>query len=294
MVLLLFVINLAFSLILAVPLYHSLKSSFGNSMVGEKMAKDFDYLWWEEYRDQSQGLELSFRPSLIGKGALLNNLECLVQMRFFELPSSLFILILIYIVVHTFLAGGILWVFNQEKPQFALKGFFGGAGRYFSRFLLLLLLSWVLFGIVGFALRNGLYLILDDIARNSLTELTPFYLGLLFHALIIFLIFLIQMVFDYARIQVVMENGKDIVLVFVKALRFVLRHPGLTLGIYYMIFLSSVGISMLYVLTIGLISQSTFSAVFLAFLLQQLFVFALIFLRCWLYSSEMELYGYLS
>lgn len=294
MVLLLFVINLAFSLILAVPLYHSLKSSFGNSMVGEKMAKGFDYLWWEEYRDQSQGLELSFRPSLIGKGALLDNLECLVQMRLFDLPSSLFILILVYILLHTFLAGGILSVFNQEEPQFAMKEFFGGARRHFLRFFLLLLLSWLFFGAVGFALRNGLYLILDDIAENSLTELTPFYLGLLFHVLILFLIFLIQMVFDYARIQIVMENGKDIVLASVKALRFVFRHPGLTLGIYYMIFFSSVLISILYVLIRGLMPQSTFFAIFLAFLLQQLLVFALIFLRCWLYSSEMELYRYLT
>jgi hypothetical protein len=30
-----------------------------------------------------------------------------------------------------------------------------------------------------------------------------------------------------------------------------------------------------------------------AFFLQQIFIFAVIWLRCWLYSSQMELYRYL-
>ena len=86
MVFLLFVINMLFSMILAFPMYNSLKNSFGHSLAGDRMVKGFDYLWWEEFRDQSAGFETSFNPTIIGKGAILNNLEGLIQMHLFQLP----------------------------------------------------------------------------------------------------------------------------------------------------------------------------------------------------------------
>jgi len=125
MVILLLVINLAFSMILAVPMYHSLKDSFGNSLAGERMSEGFDYLWWEEYRDEAQGLEQTFTPSIIGKGAILNNLEGLIQLRVFDLPPIILIFGLLYIILHTFLAGGILSLFRKgdanERDRF-LRG----------------------------------------------------------------------------------------------------------------------------------------------------------------------------
>ena len=66
MVLFMLVINLLFSLILAVPMYTSLDQSIGQSEVGDRMVKGFDYIWWEEFRDQSTGIETSFSPSIIG------------------------------------------------------------------------------------------------------------------------------------------------------------------------------------------------------------------------------------
>jgi len=293
MVILLFVINLAFSLLLAVPMYRSLQKSIGTSMVGERMAKGFDYLWWEEFRDQGQGLEMTFRPSLIGKGALLDNLEGLIQMQFLELPSSLIILGLFYIILHTFLAGGILSVFNQPDPHFTMRRFFEGTGKYFFRFFLIMLLSWLFFIIIGFFARDGLYSILDNAAKNARTELTPFFLGIFFYAIILFLILFIQMVFDYARIRLVAEEEKDIIHTSVRAFGFVFKNLGSTLGLYYMIFLSSIVISILYVVIKEAIPQSHLATIILAFIILQSFIFAIIFIRCWLYSSEMKLYGYL-
>lgn len=294
MVSVLFIINLAFSLILATPLYRSLENSFGSSMVGENMAEGFDYLWWQEFRDQSQGLESTFRPSIIGKGALLDNLEGLVKMSIFEFPASVLILGLFYIILHTFLAGGVLSVFSQEKISFTMKGFFSGSGKYFLRFLLLMLVSWIFFAGVGIFVRSGFYSILDVVAENARTELAPFYLDLLFHTILFFLILFIQMVFDYARIQMVVERRKNVILASARAFRFVFKHAGSTLGLYYLLFLCSVALSILYVLIKGWIPQAIFLGVLLAFLIQQLFIFALIFMRCWLYSSELELYRYLT
>ncbi len=293
MIIFLLVINLTFSLILAVPMYHSLKGSFDSSLVGERMAEGFDYLWWEEYRDEAQSLEQTFTPSIIGKGAILNNLEGLIQMRVFDLPPIVLIFGLLYIILHTFLAGGILSVFRNEDPKFSLKQFFKGAGFHFFRFILLMLLSWAFFLIIGQVLKGGLDSVLNGIRETAFSEITPFYIGLVFSAVVFILFLFVQMVFDYARIKTVLEDSPNILTAAAGAFGFVFRHLGSTLGLFYLLFLAQIIFTLIYILIQSVIPQSAFIGVALAFLFQEIFIFGLIWIRCWLYSSQMELYRYL-
>ncbi len=293
MVLLLFVLNLFFSIILALPMYHSLKDSFGSSVVGDRMAEGFDYLWWQEFRDESQGLERTFSPSILGKGAILNNLERLIQMRFFRLPLAVLIMGFLYIIFHTFLAGGILFTFNQDTLKFKIKRFFDGSGTYFFRFLLLLLISSVILFTLVASLKYGFNLIMDNVQKDSLSEITPFYYNLGFSVIIFILILFFQMVFDYARIKIVLEGRRDVLKTVFQAFGFVFRRPFSTLGLYYLIFLIQVAITIGYVFLKEFIPQSDWLFVLLAFFIQQLFIFLIIWLRCLLYSSQMELYRYL-
>ncbi|MBN1221845.1 MAG: hypothetical protein JXB23_01260 [Candidatus Aminicenantes bacterium] len=292
MVLLLFVLNLIFALILAVPMYHSLKDSFGNSLVGQRMTEGFDTLWWEEFRDQSQGLEQTFTPYIIGKGAILNNLEMLVQMKFFTLPPLLLIFGLAYIILHTFLAGGILATFNEDKPEFTLASFFERAGRYFLRFFLLMLVSWLFFfGLIG-NLNQWFGSITGRVAENAFSEITPFYLGLLFSAVILFLILFTQMIFDYARITVVTDRERNILKAAHNAFRFVIKNPGTTLSLFYTIFAVHIVVTLIYIFIKNFIPESNAAGILIAFIVQQLFVFAVVGIRCWLYASQLELYKY--
>ena len=293
MIILLLVINLAFSLVLAVPMYHSLKGSFGNSLSGDRMAEGFDYLWWEEYRDDAQGLEKTFNPSIIGKGAILNNLEGLIQLRVFDLPPVILIFGLLYIILHAFLAGGILSVFRKGDAKFSLKDFFQGAGSFFFRFFLLMLLSWMFFLIIGQGVKGSLDSILDGVRETAFSEVTPFYLGLGFSAVVFLIFMFIQMVFDYGRIKVVLEDSPNVLTSAAGAFGFVFRHLGSTLGLFYLLFLVQIVFTLIYILVQGVIPQSSFLGVALAFLFQQIFIFGLIWIRCWLYSSQMELYRYL-
>ena len=175
MVLFLFVVNLLFSLLLVIPMYNSLKDSFGRSEAGSRMAKGFDYIWWEEFQDEAKGLETTFSPSVIGKGAILTNLESLIQMRFLSLPPILLVFGLFYIILHTFLAGGILTIFSQDAQGFTLKEFIQGAGSHFLRFFGLMLFSWVFIIAIGSLLQDALISILSGISSNSLSEVTPFF-----------------------------------------------------------------------------------------------------------------------
>jgi len=291
-VVLIFVLNLAFSVILAVPMYHSLKESFGDSLVGENMAEGFDMLWWEEYKDQSEGFEKTFVPSIIGKGAILNNLEGLVLMTFLRLPPAILILGLLYILLRTFLAAGILSTFHERVQKFSLKRFFGEAADFFFRFFVVTLLSLVFFFGLLVPINRWFQIIRNNVAQHTFSEITPFILGLFFSTLMLFLIFFLQMAFDYIRIQIVVEERTDVLTAVREGVRFILRHPGSTLALFYILVLINLGITIVYLILHSLVPQTSFVGVFVSFLIQQVFIFAIIFNRCWLYAGEIELYKY--
>lgn len=293
MVLFLFLINLLFSLILGIPMYNSLKNSLGASEAGNRMVESFDYIWWEEFRDEAQGLERTFTPAIIGKGAILTNLESLIQMRIFSAPAILIGFGLLYIILHTFLAGGILSTFNQDEPRFAVKEFLQGAGSYFFRFFALMLFSWLFLFVIGAFLRDAILPVIYDISSNSYSEVIPFLLMLVLNIITLFLLFFVQMVFDYARIKVVLEDENNVLKASGKAFRFVFKHPFSTLGLFYLIFFLNIVVTVIYILVKEIIPQSDILTVVAAFFLQQLFIFALVWIRCLLYASQWELYRYL-
>lgn len=293
MVLFLFLINLLFSLILGIPMYNSLKNSLGASEAGNRMVESFDYIWWEEFRDEAQGLERTFTPAIIGKGAILTNLESLIQMRIFSAPAILIGFGLLYIILHTFLAGGILSTFNQDEPRFAVKEFLQGAGSHFLRFFALMLFSWLFLFVLGAFLRDAILPVIYDISSNSYSEVIPFLLMLALSIITLFLLFFVQMVFDYARIKVVLEDENNVLKASGKAFLFVFKHPFSTLGLFYLIFFLSIVVTAIYILVKEIIPQSDILTVVAAFFLQQLFIFALVWIRCLLYASQWELYRYL-
>jgi len=289
LVIFLYLINLAFSLILAVPMHEAVKESLGRSQAGERMAKGFDYLWWEEFRDKSHGLAKTYGPTVFGRGALLNNLEGLVGMRLGTLPSAVLLTLIVYLTLHAFLAGGVLGSYAQESPEFGLRGFLGEAIQYFPSFLGLMLLSWAFFYIVMFILSARLSLLVERMSRTALTERAPFFAGLAVSLVVWVLIMFIQMVFDYARIRTVLEGRTGVFRAAWQGLALVVRHPLATLGLTYSLFIVTAIVSVAYVLLKETIVQSTAGGVLLAFALQQVFILALVGLRCWTYAGQLHL-----
>jgi len=293
MVLLLYIINLLFSMVLAVPLYHSLKNHIGNSDAGDNLESGYDYLWWEEYRDQSQGLERTFTPSIIGKGALLENLESLIQMNFLTYPSSLILFGFLYMLLHTFLSGGIVYTFFEEPLEFSLKRFFKGAGKFFPYFFGIMVVSVGMFLLVMVSLVRWFHSIVAACAENSVSEIPPFLLSLAFSLLTWALLLFFHMILDYTRIKTVSEDKKNIMKTITSSISFVFKNPGTTLGLYYLIFAVNIILSVIYIIFQHLIPQISLWGIAGAFLIQQVFIFSLIWTRSWLYSSQLKLMRYL-
>jgi hypothetical protein len=293
MVLFLYIINLLFSMSLAVPLYHSLRNHIGNSDAGDTLEKGFDYLWWEEYRDQSKGLEKTFTPSIMGKGALLENLESLIQMKFFTYPSPLILFGLLYMLFHTFLSGGIVYTFFKKPLEFSFAKFFKGAGKFSPSFFGIMAVSVGMFLLVMVSLARWFSSIVSACAKNSVSEITPFFLGLVFSLLTWVVLLFFHMILDYARIKTVSEDKKNIIKAIASSIMFVFKNPGTTLGLYYLIFSVNILLSIIYIILLNLIPQISLWGITGAFIIQQSFIFALIWTRCWLYSSQLKLLRYL-
>ncbi|MFA9452720.1 MAG: hypothetical protein ACERK6_02295 [Candidatus Aminicenantaceae bacterium] len=292
LVLTLYLANLILSLLLAVPLFHALDDSMGASQVRERMAEGFDYLWWEEFRDQSQGLAETFTPDLIGKGAPLLTFESLRRGGFLGLPPMLLAMGLLYLILRSILSGGVLSIYRADKERFRLADLLQGTMAYAVRFLGILLLGWVvLLGIVG-PISSWLDSLVEGAARDAVSEVGPFYLNLLVSAAILFLFLFFQMVFDYARISTVVRDRPNILRSVFSGFHFVFQHPGATLSLYGLLILLQVCVTILYVLLRSLIPQTGLIGVLSAFLLLQLFVLALVWIRCWLYSSQMYLFRF--
>ncbi len=292
LILLLYAANLAFSLVLAVPLHRSIAESVGRSDAGDRLAKGFDYVWWEEFRDKGHGLSRSFGPSIVGRGALLNNLEGLIEMRFVEWPAEVILALLIFLVIRTFLAGGTLDLYRQEAPRFSLRPYLEGAIRRFPVFLGLMALSWVFFGSIGFLLAPRLRGLVEGVSRRALTERPGFWLGLAAGAVVWALLLIIQMIFDYARIRSVLRERRNVFHTFLDGLGFAARHPASTLGLAALLFLGGAVLSVVYVVVREAVGQGSPGGVVLAFVLQQAFILGLIGLRCWAYAAQMHLARY--
>ena len=293
MVLFLYIINLLFSMLLAVPLYHSLKNHIGHSDAGGSLENGFDYLWWEEYRDQSQGLEKTFTPSIMGKGALLENLESLIQMKFLTYPPSLILFGFLYVLLHTFLSGGIVYTFAKEPLEFSFKRFFKGAGKFSPYFFGIMTVSLGIFLLVIVSLARWFGSIVSACAKNSVSEITPFILGLVFSLITWAVLLFSHMILDYARIKTVSEGRKNIMKAIASSIIFVFKNPGTTLGLYYLIFVVNIFLSIIYIILQNLIPQVSLWGIAGLFLVQQSFIFTLIWTRCWLYSSQFKLLRYL-
>src|SRR5262249_30278715 len=106
--LLFLVCNWAFASLLILPVFGLFSDTLGHSLYGERLFKELDPQWIAELSYNYRGIPTLITPLLIAAAVL-------------------------YLLLNTFLAGGVLNVFNASDQRFSLPRFFGGGGKYFPR-----------------------------------------------------------------------------------------------------------------------------------------------------------------
>ena len=225
-----YVLTALLTLPLVFTLCASIEADLGSSLVAEQMADGVSYDWWQEFDARTDSLGRTFRPTIIGFAASLDNLSRLIDHG--PRPVALVGLVAAYLGMWAFLVGGIVDRYARQRPTRA-EGFFPACGVYFVRFIRLAIVSalvyYVLFGVVHGWLLGDLY---GRLTHDLTVERTGFFIRLSLYGVFGLLLTLANMVLDYAKIRTVVEDRRSMIGAVLAGLRFVVRHPLRTLGLY--------------------------------------------------------------
>jgi hypothetical protein len=262
--LLFLLVNLLFASVLVLPVFNLLSDLLSHSLYAEATFKDLDVQMVAEFLYQYQGFPTAWLPLLVAG-------------------------IVLYLVASTFMAGGVLEVFHSEDARFSLSKFLSGCGKYFPRFLRLLLFSLLFYAAV-LGINAGLAALSGKWLENSLSERPVAGLVWLRTAVILFLLCLVNMAFDYAKIKLVVDESKKAMRTTMASIRFLTQNLRATFGLYFTIGLIGVFFLLAYTMLGNTLPSTSAGLVLVGFLLQQIFILSKIWVRLTFFSSQMALY----
>jgi hypothetical protein len=285
----LWLVNLLAAGALAVPLGASLQSSIGPSLVHAQLRTGFDMGWFGEVQGTARGLLATFGPTVVGAGAFFNNLEAWLSGDLWRGIPSVVLAGSAYLLLWTFLLGGILVRLSFREEPRPPAGFLADSGRFFWRFAGLAAISGALYTGVYF-LGRWLFRTIEDLTRDVTVErsvLLPAVTGAL---IIAFLLCLINLLFDFARVATVLDNRRNPLRALHHAFRMVLRHPLQTLGLHLTLGLVGLALLAAYARIAPGAQQSTLPGIVLAFVAAQIYLIVKLLLRLTFYGSQLTLY----
>lgn len=205
----LWVINVVYALLVVAPCYAIIKSDLGHSLLGRGLHL-LDFLWLGElvYKYQSMG------PAI---------------------AAGFLVPLVLYMALYVFLNGGIIGRLIDREGRPTLQAFFADCGRYFWRFVRLFLMSLVFYALAFGVILGLLSRILKTAMDQARTEWGAFWLSGLRTLVALLLLSLVHMVFDYARIAVVVEDDRSVIRALRRALKFIGRRFFRSWSLYLLI-----------------------------------------------------------
>jgi hypothetical protein len=177
-------IDFVFALLVVSPAVFLIWKDFGRSLSGESVDR-FRFLWLGDLVYKYSRLA----PALVGLILLVG---------------------LIYVLVSLFLNGGIIGRIAAPGEKIRLANFCADCGRYFWRFVRVFL--WTL---VGYALVLGVVMRLvsvpfDALVRGAPGEWSVIIVSNLQFLILVLVLSIVQMFFDYVKIRLVVENSRRV------------------------------------------------------------------------------------
>jgi hypothetical protein len=193
----LFFANLGLAAVAGLPIYRGILRFTGHSLMSQRLVQGLSVNWLTDFAINSPG-SLSRYAEMIALFGLLS------------------------ILVNTLLAGGVLSRLREIEGPFSLAIFFRATARYAWRLIRLMILGlicyWIVFRLVNQSLG-------DYVGRWTAPwqdERAVFWARLAVTILLLFGLCMVNLVVDYARVKLVMEDGSSAVEAFLSSLGFCL------------------------------------------------------------------------
>lgn len=285
----LWLLNLLVALPAAVAIHDAIGDSLGASLADEGLRSGFDLGWYGEYRQQGSEFERTFRPSVVGIGAVLDNLDDWFRGDIFKQHGTLVALGVGWALVWTMLVGGVLRQVSRHAQSLTIATLLSTGARYFWRMLRLGLIAAVFYYWI-YRTARALFPWIERATQDVTVERTVLFYNLLGAALILSMFLVVRVVFDYAKIAVVREDRRSVLMAMLRGAVFVLAHPIKASGVACAFVLFGLALTAVYALIAPGATQSTWTAVILAFLLSQLMLSLKLGLRVSLLGAQSAVY----
>jgi hypothetical protein len=210
------------SLPLTLALRGMLEQHLDGSLAADTAASGVNYAWMQEFEDQATGLGATFAPTIIGFGAVLDNLSAFLDN--LHRPVIIGGAAGAYIVLLIFVSGGIIDRYARDRATHA-HGFFAASGVFFFRFLRLAVVMAMVYGLLFGYVHPWLFDRLYPRMTHDLTvERTAFLVRIALYVVFGFLLGACNVVFDYAKVRAVVEDRRSALGAIHAALGFVGRN----------------------------------------------------------------------
>jgi hypothetical protein len=280
-------LTLGLSVPLGLAMRGLIANHLGSSLAADTAASGVNYDWMQEFDNQATGLGATLKPTVIGAGAVLDNLSSFIDNA--HRPIVIVGAAGAYLVLWLFVAGGIIDRYARERPTRA-HGFFAASGVFFLRFLRLAVVMWIVYGFLFGYVHPWLF---DDfyprITREVNVERTAFFMRVALYALFGAVLAASNLIFDYAKVRAVVEDRRSMLGSIGAAVRFAGAHGGAAASLYVADFILFLVVVALYAAVAPGAGGAGLS-MWLAFAVGQLYVIARLWVKLVFWASEVALF----
>ncbi len=271
---------------LAMTLRGMLSDHLGGSLEAGTAASSVNFDWWNEFLAQAAGIGQTFVPAILGFAAVIKNISSVADAN--SLPTVIASVITAHLVVSTFLLGGVLDRLARDRAT-AAHGFFAACGVFFFRFLRLGILAAAIYWLLFVRLHPLFFdTLFTAITRDVTVERTAFAYRAGLYFLFGGLVLAVNLVFDYAKIRMVVEDRRSAIGALNASLRFIARQPGAAVGLYLLNSLIFVLLLALYAIVAPGAAGGWYAV--LGLLIGQLYIVLRVLVRVSFASSQISLF----
>jgi len=302
-------VNVMLAMVIALPTMKQLDGYLRGTVMDEKILERTDAAWVGAFRADMEKSEYirGLDWTIYEYAPFLNHLEMQMNGTFvrtlgtflydlifrWELtlgPTSLlFFLSLLYVCVNAFLAGGFIGIYAKDYPSTFTEFLMDGA-RYFGKFFRLALVALIVYYLFYVFLVDGINSFIQSTTQTEASEALPYRYYMIRNVVVLFFLSLLAMMFDYARVRMVVDDRTSSLGAFAAGTRFAFSNFRNTYGLYLLLTLVGFLLIVLYAVTESLIPQSSYWPLFLLFVVQQAYVLLRLWLKAAYYAGQTRLY----
>jgi hypothetical protein len=262
--------------------------SLGNSVGADAAARGVNYEWMQEFASHTAGAASTLRPTIVGFAAVLDNMSAYVDN--VQRPASIAAAAGLYVLLWTFLTGGVIERYATDRTSAHLGTFLRACGRYVFRFVRLEIATAfayaILFGVLHRWMFGSLY---PRMVEGVTFERTAFAVRMALYLAFVLALAAVNIVFDFAKIRVVVEDRRSALVALAASWRFIRRHTAAAVGVYLLDAITFAIVLTVYAY-VAPPGGGTGVAVWAAFAIGQAYIVGRLSVRLLFFASETALF----